>query len=382
MSRASTPETDQFTFHTPRSRSSASSRRVHRVHRRLSTVRRRLDRATRCARAGFARRATRFRSRVDAFGPRNFVPFDVSGAPAAASRVAQARTPTRAVECRRVTFPRARRSIYLIRRHVHARRGVRDVRAHAARRASSWSASSASAPSPGSPRARRVRFDALDVRLADVSRALDAYAARARERDALGARGRLQPCVTYLGLRAEREYSIGAFVFDASQTMPLHNHPGMTVFMRALFGSATVTSYDLVSCVDASGGSVESHLSAANAMEGRGRAFDAKFAGRVRLAGGDGVSAASSSTIMLTPTRANVHTITAMTACAILEVQTPPYAVGHGRDCHYFEFVDTETEGMNRNFGDDGRRLREIGPSPSYVCRPFPSDDHEHSLAR
>ena len=253
-----------------------------------------------------------------------------------------------------------------------------------ARRASSSSAPSASAPSPGvAARAAREISDALDaVRLADVSRALDAYAARARERDALGARGRLQPCVTYLGLRAEREYSIGAFVFDASQTMPLHNHPGMTVFMRALFGSATVTSYDLVSCVDASGGSVESHLSAANAMEGRGRAFDAKFAGRARLAGGDGVSAASSSTIMLTPTRANVHTITAMTACAILEVQTPPYAVGHGRDCHYFEFVDTETEGMNRNFGDDGRRLREIGPSPSYVCRPFPSDDHEHSLAR
>ena len=255
-----------------------------------------------------------------------------------------------------------------------------------ARRASSSSASSASAPSPGvAARAAREISDALDaVRLADVSRALDAYAARARERDELGGRGRLQPCVTYLGLRAEREYSIGAFVFDASQTMPLHNHPGMTVFMRALFGSANVTSYDLVSCVDASGGSVESHLSAANAMEGRGRAFDAKFAGRVRLAGGDDVSAASSSTIMLTPTRANVHTITAMTACAILEVQTPPYAVGHGRDCHYFEFVDAETDGMNRDFGDDGRRLREIGPSPSFVCRPFPSDDdeHERSLAR
>ena len=253
-----------------------------------------------------------------------------------------------------------------------------------ARRASSSSASSASAPSPGvAARAAREISDALDaVRLADVSRALDAYAARARERDEMGSRARLQPCVTYLGLRAEREYSIGAFVFDASQTMPLHNHPGMTVFMRALFGSANVTSYDLVSCVDASGGSVESHLSAANAMEGRGRAFDAKFAGRARLAGGDGVSAASSSTIMLTPTRANVHTITATTACAILEVQTPPYAVGHGRDCHYFEFVDAETDGMNRDFGDDGRRLREIGPSPSFVCRPFPSDDDEHSLAR
>ena len=293
--------------------------------------------------------------------------------------------PTRAVECRRVTFPRVRfrfDSFVMSTLDAVFATCARTL----ARRASSSSASSSSAPSPGvAARAAREISDALDaVRLADVSRALDAYAARARERDELGGRGRLQPCVTYLGLRAEREYSIGAFVFDASQTMPLHNHPGMTVFMRALFGSANVTSYDLVSCVDASGGSVESHLSAANAMEGRGRAFDAKFAGRARLAGGDGVSAASSSTIMLTPTRANVHTITATTACAILEVQTPPYAVGHGRDCHYFEFVDAETDGMNRDFGDDGRRLREIGPSPSFVCRPFPSDDdeHERSLAR
>ena len=318
------------------------------------------------------------------FGSQNFVSFDaVRCAARGVARVVRARMPTRAVECRRVTFPRVRfrfDSFVMSTLDAVFATCARTL----ARRASSSSASSASAPSPGvAARAAREISDALDaVRLADVSRALDAYAARARERDELGGRGRLQPCVTYLGLRAEREYSIGAFVFDASQTMPLHNHPGMTVFMRALFGSANVTSYDLVSCVDASGGSVESHLSVANAMEGRGRAFDAKFAGRVRLAGGDGVSAASSSTIMLTPTRANVHTITAMTACAILEVQTPPYAVGHGRDCHYFEFVDAETDGMNQDFGDDGRRLREIGPSPSFVCRPFPSDDDEHSLAR
>lgn len=254
-----------------------------------------------------------------------------------------------------------------------------------ARRASSSSFSASSSSSSAShvgARAAREIADALDrVRLTDVSRALTAYASRARERDAAGSRAPLQPCVTYLRLRAETEYSIGAFVFDASQKIPLHNHPGMTVFMRALFGDADVASYDLVSCVDATGGSVETYLSATDAREGRGRTFEARFAGRARLSGdGDGVS--SSTTTTLTPNRGNVHTITATTACAILEVQTPPYAVGRGRDCHYFEIVPAEDEdaedvGEGWAFGDRGgdrTRLREIAPPPSFVCGRFPSD--------
>ena len=263
-----------------------------------------------------------------------------------------------------------------------------------ARRASSSSSSwSSSSSSHVGARAAREIADALDrVRLADVSRALTAYASRARERDAAGSRAPLQPCVTYLRLRAETEYSIGAFVFDASQKIPLHNHPGMTVFMRALFGDADVTSYDLVSCVDATGGSVETHLSATDAREGRGRTFEARFAGRARLSGdgdgdGDGDGVSTSSTMTLTPNRGNVHTITATTACAILEVQTPPYAVGRGRDCHYFEIVaEAAAEaadkdvGKGRVFGDRSgvrTQLREIAPPPSFVCVRFPSSDED-----
>jgi len=259
------------------------------------------------------------------------------------------------------------------------------ARALARRALSSSSSSSAAAAAAAHVGARAAReiADALDrVRLADVSRALTAYASRARERAAAGSRAPLQPCVTYLRLRAETEYSIGAFVFDASQKIPLHNHPGMTVFMRALFGDADVASYDLVSCVDASGESVETHLSATDAREGRGRTFEARFAGRARLSGAVDDDDETSSMMTLTPNRGNVHSITAMTACAILEVQTPPYAVGRGRDCHYFEIVDAAAEaaaedvGEGRVFGDRGgvrTLLREIAPPPSFVCGRFPS---------
>ena len=181
-------------------------------------------------RAGFARCATRFRSRVDAISFRGISFRSIPRARARrVARVACARTPTRAVECRRVTFPRVIRfDSFVIMSTLDA--VFATCARTLARRASSSSASSSSASSPGvAARAAREISDALNaVRLADVSRALDAYAARARERDEMGSRARLQPCVTYLGLRAEREYSIGAFVFDASQTMPLHNHPGMT----------------------------------------------------------------------------------------------------------------------------------------------------------
>ena len=35
----------------------------------------------------------------------------------------------------------------------------------------------------------------------------------------------------------------------------------------------------------------------------------------------------------------NLHELTATTPCALLDVIAPPYQVGNGRDCHYFEEV-------------------------------------------
>ena len=40
--------------------------------------------------------------------------------------------------------------------------------------------------------------------------------------------------------------------------------------------------------------------------------------------------------LSLYPSDANVHTFHALTDAAVLDVLAPPYAVGAGRDCHYF----------------------------------------------
>ena len=88
-------------------------------------------------------------------------------------------------------------------------------------------------------------------------RALRAFSRRAEARDArerardgeeatTSTRETLQPTVTYLRLHAEEDFTVGAFVFDRGQTIPLHNHPGMTVLMRCLFGETRVKAYDFV----------------------------------------------------------------------------------------------------------------------------------------
>ena len=41
----------------------------------------------------------------------------------------------------------------------------------------------------------------------------------------------------------------------------------------------------------------------------------------------------------------NLHEPTATTPCARLDVMAPPYQVGNGRDCHYFEEVGSGREG-------------------------------------
>jgi hypothetical protein len=56
----------------------------------------------------------------------------------------------------------------------------------------------------------------------------------------------------------------------------------------------------------------------------------------------------------------------------MLEVQTPPYRVGEGRDCHYFELVRAAAE-----TGSENSILREIAPPPDFVCGAFPLDEDD-----
>ncbi|ONI35197.1 hypothetical protein PRUPE_1G521700 [Prunus persica] len=121
--------------------------------------------------------------------------------------------------------------------------------------------------------------------------------------------------ITYIHIHECHHFSIGVFCFPAGATLPLHDHPGMTVFSKLLYGSCYVKAYDWIN-----GGATSGF-----------RTFG--LAGKVL----DAVMRAPCETSVLFPTSGgNIHSFSAVTPCAILDVLAPPYSEELGRPSTYF----------------------------------------------
>ncbi|GMN45366.1 hypothetical protein TIFTF001_014565 [Ficus carica] len=118
--------------------------------------------------------------------------------------------------------------------------------------------------------------------------------------------------ITYIHIHECRHFSIGVFCFPAGGTLPFHDHPGMTVLSKLLYGSVYVKAYDWVLKVDSSSPSKTCCVR-------------------------DEILKAPCETSVLYPTSGgNIHSFTALTPCAILDVLTPPYSDELGRPSTYF----------------------------------------------
>ncbi|XP_008809715.2 plant cysteine oxidase 2-like isoform X2 [Phoenix dactylifera] len=132
------------------------------------------------------------------------------------------------------------------------------------------------------------------------------------------------PRITYLHLYERDKFSIGIFCLPPSGVIPLHNHPGMTVFSKLLFGSMHIKSYDWVDIPQDSNDVINPAQS---------RPPEVRLA-KVKT---DAIFTAPCETSILYPADGgNMHCFTARTSCAVLDVLGPPYSDSEGRHCTYY----------------------------------------------
>uniref|UniRef100_A0A0D6R606 cysteine dioxygenase n=1 Tax=Araucaria cunninghamii TaxID=56994 RepID=A0A0D6R606_ARACU len=118
-------------------------------------------------------------------------------------------------------------------------------------------------------------------------------------------RARWSPRVTYIPLHECAAFSIGIFCLPTSAIIPLHDHFRMTVFSKILYGTMHVKAYDWLDPEPTNSNLV-----------GLKRATlhrDADF------------TAPCEPSVLFPATGGNIHSFTAVTSCAVLDVLSPPY---------------------------------------------------------
>eukprot|EP01018_Ginkgo_biloba_P035086 Gb_07828 [translate_table: standard] len=124
---------------------------------------------------------------------------------------------------------------------------------------------------------------------------------------------------------------MGIFCLPTSAVIPLHDHPGMTVLSKVLFGSMHIKAYDWLP-------PVITHQYCYS-QQSRWRLANLKI---------DTVFTAPCEASVLYPTGGgNIHSFTGVTSCAVLDVLSPPYS--DDRDSTYYRHYPYLSLSENEN---------------------------------
>lgn len=146
---------------------------------------------------------------------------------------------------------------------------------------------------------------------------------------------------TYIHIYEDTIFSLGIFCLPAGSTLPLHDHPHMSVLTRVLYGQLEVDSYDWKDGTGSRPGTVEE--------EGRGREV-------VHVMDNEHIGPDNCPLVLLPNGGGNIHSFKAITHCAVLDLIVPPYDAQNGRGCTYY----------NKRQDADGRiSLQKLVPEPA-----------------
>ncbi|XP_021905410.1 plant cysteine oxidase 2 [Carica papaya] len=150
------------------------------------------------------------------------------------------------------------------------------------------------------------------------------------------------PPITYLHLYESDKFSMGIFCLPPSGVIPLHNHPGMTVFSKLLFGTMHIKSYDWVADAPCKASSTLESPSEPSVEQAEIRLAKMKV--------DSNFTAPCNTSILYPADGGNMHCFTAVTPCAVLDVLGPPYSDPDGRHCTYyydFPFANFTVDGVS-----------------------------------
>ncbi|ETV88971.1 hypothetical protein H257_00392 [Aphanomyces astaci] len=144
--------------------------------------------------------------------------------------------------------------------------------------------------------------------------------------------------IRYIEVYEDADISMGIFVMPPGTTIPLHNHPQMTVISRVLYGSMQVNAFDLVPPDEDEAFWVrkEERIRKAEIQHNRFPKFRPRHL-KVAIQRSTDVVHGPATTELL-PDRCNIHEFIAVgdVGCAIFDILTPGYNPLAGRDCTYY----------------------------------------------